>query len=87
MLEQPFKTIKMEQNRTNKNLFVKGLQTMGICLLLMFLGPTLLHLALTNQEKPTFLLVLIIAIIVCILAIFFLFRGIQTILNSIFKKP
>lgn len=77
----------MEQNRTNKELLVKGLQTMGICLLLMFLGPTLLHLALTNQEKPTFILVLIIAIIVCALAIFFLFKGIQTILNSIFKKP
>ena len=77
----------MEQNRTNKGLLVKGLQTMGICLALMFLGPTLLHLALTNQEKPTYILVLIIAIIVCILAIFFLFKGIQIILNSIFKKP
>jgi hypothetical protein len=77
----------MEENRTNKELLVKGLQTMGICLVLMFLGPTLLHLALTNQEKPTFILVLIIAIIVCALAIFFLFKGIQTILNSIFKKP
>ena len=77
----------MEENRTNKELLVKGLQKMGICLVLMFLGPTLLHLALTNQEKPTFILVLIIAIIVCALAIFFLFKGIQTILNSIFKKP
>ena len=77
----------MEQNRTNKELLVKGLQTMGICLVLMFLGPILLHLALTNQEKPTYILVLIISIIVCVLAIFFLFKGIQIILNSIFKKP
>ncbi len=76
----------MEQNRTNKELLVKGLQTMGICLVLMFLGPTLLHLALTNQDKPTFILVLIIAIIACVLAIFFLFKGIQTILKSIFSK-
>lgn len=76
----------MEQNRTNKELLAKGLQTMGICLVLMFLGPTLLHLALTNQDKPTFILVLIIAIIVCALALFFLYRGIQIILDSIFKK-
>lgn len=76
----------MEQNRTNKELLVKGLQTMGICLVLMFLGPTLLHLTLTNQDKPTFILVLIIAIIACVLAIFFLFKGIQTILKSIFSK-
>lgn len=87
MLDQPYKTITMEQNRTNKELLVKGLQTMGICLVLMFLGPTLLHLAFTNKEKPTFILVLIIAIIVCMLAIFFLYRGIQIILNSIFKNP
>jgi hypothetical protein len=76
----------MEQNRTNKELLVKGLQNMVICLVLMFLGPTLLHLALTNQDKPTFILVLIIAIIVCALALFFLYRGIQIILDSIFKK-
>jgi hypothetical protein len=76
----------MQQNRTNKELLIKGLQTMGICLVLMFLGPTLLHLALTNQDKPTFILVLIIAIIVCALALFFLYRGIQIILDSIFKK-
>uniref|UniRef100_UPI00404A7485 DUF6095 family protein n=1 Tax=Gelidibacter sp. TaxID=2018083 RepID=UPI00404A7485 len=76
----------MEENRTNKELLVKGLQTIGICLVLMFLGPTLLHLALTNQDKPTFILVLIIAIIVCALALFFLYRGIQIILDSIFKK-
>jgi len=76
----------MEQNRTNKDLLVKGLQTLGICLVLMFLGPTLLHLALTNKDKPTFILVLIIAIITCVLAIFFLFKGIQIILNSIFSK-
>ncbi|MEZ4793808.1 MAG: DUF6095 family protein [Gelidibacter sp.] len=76
----------MDQNRTNKDLLVKGLQNMGICLVLMFLGPTLVYIAFSNQDKPTYLLVLIISIIVCALAIFFLFRGIHIIMKSLFDK-
>ncbi len=76
----------MKDHKTNKEILIKGFQTMGICLVLMFLGPTLLHLALTNKEKPTFLIVLAIGIIACLLAVYFLYKGLQTIVNSIFKK-
>ena len=75
----------METKRTNRNLLFKGVQNLGICLVLMFLGPTLLHLAFSNQEKSTYILVLIIAIIVCFAAIFFLFRGIYIIVQSLFN--
>ena len=88
MLEQQFKTLLMEeeQNRTNKLLLVKGLQNMGICLVLMFLGPTLLYISFSNKDKPTYLIILIISIIVSILAILFLFRGIHIIMKSLFNK-
>jgi len=76
----------MDEPRTNKALLVKGLQSMAICLVLMFIGPTLIYLAFSNQEKPTYLLVLIISIIVCALAVFFLFRGISIIMKSMFGK-
>ncbi|MEZ4802913.1 MAG: DUF6095 family protein [Gelidibacter sp.] len=76
----------MEEHKTNRDLLVKGLQNMGICLVLMFLGPTLLYIAFSNQDKPTYLLVLIISIIVCALAVYFLFRGILIILKSLFGK-
>ncbi|MDP5081218.1 MAG: DUF6095 family protein [Winogradskyella sp.] len=59
---------------------------MGICLFLMFAGPTLLHLTLSNKEKPLYIPLLIVSITLCILAIALLFIGINTILNSIFKK-
>lgn len=78
--------MEKDQNRTNKLLLVKGLQNMGICLVLMFLGPTLLYIAFNNKDKPTFLLVLIIAITTCFLAILFLFRGIHIIMKSLFNK-
>lgn len=77
----------MEENhRTDKTILTKGLKQMGICLLLMFAGPTLLHIALNNSEKALYIPLLIIAIILCLSAIALLFIGINTILNSIFKS-
>lgn len=76
----------METKRTNKTLLVKGLQNMGICLVLMFIGPTVLYLAFSNQDKPTYILVLILAIVLCLAAIFFMFRGLYIIMQSIFNN-
>ncbi len=73
-------------NRTNKDILTKGLRQMLLCLFLMFTGPTLLHLALSNKEKPLYIPLLILAVLLCIAAIAFLFIGINTILNSIFNK-
>ena len=75
-----------ENNRTDKDVLTKGLKQLGICLILMFAGPTLLHLTLDNNDKPLYLPLLIFSIVLCILAISFLFIGINTIMNSIFKK-
>jgi len=86
MFAQQFKSTLMTEHKTDKELLVKGLQTMGICLVLMFLGPTLLYIAFSNQDKSTFILVLILAILVCILAIFFMFRGLRIIMKSVFHK-
>lgn len=78
----------MEDNNTNKKILVKGLKQLGICLFLMFSGPTLLHLALNNKEKTLYIPLVIFSIILCISAIVLLFVGIITIMNSIFNnKP
>ena len=75
-----------DKNRTDKDILVKGLKQMGICLILMFTGPTLLHLTLDNKEKSLYIPLLIVSIILCISAVVFLFIGINTVLNSIIKK-
>lgn len=75
-----------ETNKTDKDILNKGLKYMGACLILMFAGPTLFHIALSNNEKPLYIPLLIVAILLCISAIALLFIGINTILNSIFKK-
>ena len=75
-----------ENNRTDRKLLEKGLKRMGICLLLMFLGPTLIYLALSNDDKPLYIPLLIVAILICIAAIAMFFIGLNTIGDSIFKK-
>ncbi|WP_417889671.1 DUF6095 family protein, partial [Xanthomarina gelatinilytica] len=35
----------METKRTNKHILVKGLKKMGLSLICMFLGPTLIYIA------------------------------------------
>lgn len=76
----------MTQNRTDKTLLLSGIKTMGISLVLMFIGPTIVYLALSNKEKPLYIPLLILGIIGCAAAVYFGFRGINTILNSMFKK-
>lgn len=76
----------METERTDKDILVKGLKTMGISLACMFLGPTLFYIAQTNQEKPLYIPILIAAIIIGALAVYFAFKGINTIMDSMFKK-
>ena len=74
------------ENKTDKELLMKGLKRMGFSLIFLFLGPTLLHIAFSNREKSLYIPILIIAVIICTLAIYFAFKGIKIILDSMFKK-
>lgn len=76
----------METERTNKKILYKGLQTLGFALLCLFVGPILMSLALGDKENLVFIPLLILASIICITAIFLIFKGINTIMDSMFKK-
>lgn len=76
----------METDRTNKELLIKGIKLMGIAFACMFSGPTLAYISQTKLKSPINFIILIIAILICILGIFFAFKGINTIMNSMFKK-
>lgn len=75
-----------ENNKTDRDLLGKGLKRMGVCLILMFAGPILFRVAVINDDKPLYIPLLVISIIICISAIIMLFIGLNTILDSIFKK-
>ncbi len=76
----------MEDNKTDKDVLINGLRKMGISLIFMFLGPTLLYIAFSNKEKPLYIPLLILGLIICGAAIFFAFKGIQTIMDSMFNN-
>ena len=76
----------METKQTDKELLVKGIKKMAISLLCMFLGPTLLYVAFSNQEKPLYIPILIGGIIICIAAVIIAFKGLKTILDSMFNS-
>ncbi|MFD2543831.1 DUF6095 family protein [Lacinutrix gracilariae] len=76
----------METNHTDKNLLAQGLKLMLITLALMFLGPILLYIAFSNPEKPLYYPLLIAGIASCVCAIYFAFKGINKIMDSMFNK-
>ena len=76
---------KMETKRTNKPLFVKGLKTMGVTLVTIFIGPVLLHIGLANDEKSLYIPLVIVGVLVSGLSIYLGFKGVRIILDSIFK--
>lgn len=76
----------METKHTNKEVLVNGLRKMVISLLCMFLGPILLYIAFSNQEKPLYIPILVVGLIICFFAIYMAFKGLKTILDSMFNS-
>lgn len=76
----------METKSTDKDILVKGLKKMGISIAFMFLGPTVLYIAFSNQEKILYIPLIVIGVLFCISAIYFAFKGLNTILDSMFKS-
>lgn len=75
----------METKRTNKPLFVKGLKTMGLTLVTLFIGPVLLHIGLANDEKSLYIPLVITGVLISMVSIYLGFKGVRIILDSIFK--
>lgn len=74
----------MSQKHTNKEVLVKGLKFLAGALPLAFLGPSILFSAFHNQEHPWYIPVLILGILACGSSIFLMFKGINTIVKSLF---
>lgn len=76
----------METNKTDKKTLFKGIKIMIFALFSFFIGPTFMHMALNNKEKPLYMPMLIVGCLICAMAVILAFKGINTIMNSIFKK-
>ena len=77
--------IKMS-NKTDRDRLFKGIKTLIFALLSLLMGPIMLSVAFSNKEKPLYIPILIVGCLISAMAIYLLFKGINTIMNSMFKK-
>jgi len=67
---------------TDKNLLNKGISFLAYALPMFFIGPAAIYNAFQNQDKGFHYVVLAIGIAICVLAVYFAFRGLATIVRS-----
>ncbi|GLB54199.1 hypothetical protein NBRC110019_32400 [Neptunitalea chrysea] len=69
----------------NRELIQKGVVRLSLTIIPIFTGPIIIHSSFKNQDKPLFYPVLILGITVCVLGVFFAFKGLQLIVNGLFN--
>lgn len=69
---------------TDKNILVKGIKYLGGALPLLFLGPIVINNAFTNEKHPNYPYVLALGIVIAFAAIFLIYKGINTMVKSLF---
>ena len=71
---------------TDKKILSKGIKYLGWALPMFFIGPVVIHSSFKNQGNLFYIPVLTLGCIICILAIFFTFKGIKTAMKSMFNN-
>lgn len=71
-------------HKTDRRVLMNGVKYIAIAFPLMFLGPIIIYSSFKNQAHPLFYPVLGLGILCCISSMFLFFKGIQTIMKSLF---
>jgi hypothetical protein len=69
---------------TDKKILNKGISYFAWALPLIFIGPSLIHNAFMNRHTAWHYLVLGVGIAMCIGAVVLMFKGLRTIIKSMF---
>jgi hypothetical protein len=72
--------------KTDKELLIKGLKSFAYTAGTMFLAPVVLYQAFKNTDKPLFIPVLIVGIVLAMLAVYLGFRSVNIVMNAVFGK-
>ena len=70
----------------NKDVLNKGLRILLGSLPTLFIGVFILNSSFKNQKHPLFVYILILGILICGYAVYLMFKGINTIMKSMFEK-
>lgn len=71
---------------TNKDLLNKGIKYLVYALPLIFIGPSVIYNSFMNKHTNWHYLVLTIGCIMCLAAMYLMFKGIKTITDSLFNN-
>lgn len=71
---------------SDKKTVFKGIRFLAIALPLVFIGPTVIYSSFKNKEHYLYHVVLTIGILCCILGMFFIFKGVKTIVKGVFNE-
>ncbi|MDT0644514.1 DUF6095 family protein [Zunongwangia sp. F363] len=69
---------------TNRDQLGKGIKYLLISMPLIVAGPSVIFSAFNNQEHSFYIPVLVLGIILSLAAIFFIFKGIMTLIKALF---
>lgn len=71
---------------TNREVLNKGIKYMAWALPMAFMGPTIIYNGFINKQNGWHYLVLAVGIVLCFFAVFFMFKGLNTIVKSMFDN-
>jgi len=71
---------------TNRDVLNQGIKYLAWALPLLFIGPTVIYNAFINKDNNWHYLVLTVGIVICFFAMFLMFKGLNTIMKSLFGK-
>lgn len=69
---------------TDKNILFKGIRYLFGALPLLVIGPIVINSAFKNEKSPLYLYVLTFGVIVALAAMFLIFKGVTTLVKSLF---
>lgn len=71
---------------SKKQLLDKAIKYLLYALPMMFIGPAVIYNAFQNKDNIWHYLVLGIGIVICLASMFFLFKGVKNITDSLFEN-
>tara|TARA_R110000787_G_scaffold286385_1_gene404523 strand:- start:216 stop:443 length:228 start_codon:yes stop_codon:yes gene_type:complete len=74
----------MSQKHTDTKKLAKGIKYLAFTVPLLFLSPYLMSLSFLNKDNFTFYIFLVLGLIIGITAVYLCFKGINTIMKSMF---
>jgi hypothetical protein len=70
---------------TNRTVLSKGIKYLVFALPLLFIGPSVIYNAFINKQNIWHYLVLAVGIFLSGLAVYFMYKGLQTIMKALFN--